>query len=119
MPYKDIEKRREASRRHYQKNKPAYKARAKEHNKVTASKVRAYILSHLRSNPCIDCGEPDPIVLEFDHMSHFDKRFNIGDSVSGNYSLNSVKSEIEKCEVRCANCHRRKTYRDFGRGYRG
>jgi hypothetical protein len=27
--------------------------------------------------------------------------------------LNQVKNEIEKCDVRCANCHRRKTAKDF------
>jgi hypothetical protein len=25
-----------------------------------------------------------------------------------------VRAEIEKCDVRCVNCHRRKTARDFG-----
>lgn len=28
--------------------------------------------------------------------------------------LAMLKTEIEKCEVRCANCHRRKTARDLG-----
>ncbi len=29
------------------------------------------------------------------------------------YSANKVLEEVEKCEVRCANCHIRKTARDF------
>lgn len=69
--------------------------------------MRNYIWSYLRTNPCIDCGENDILVLEFDHMR--DKYKEIGKMVSGRYSLIRVKFEIKKCEVRCANCHRRKT----------
>lgn len=29
------------------------------------------------------------------------------------YGINSIREEIAKCEVRCANCHGIKTARDF------
>ena len=60
---------------------------------------------------CIDCGESDPIVLELDHV-HGEKYRNVGDMMSG-YGWKRILAEISKCEVRCANCHRRKTARDF------
>jgi hypothetical protein len=70
-----------------------------------------FLLAYLSEHPCVDCGEEDPIVLDFDHVKG-EKSHNIS-AMAGN-SLDSIKSEIEKCEVRCANCHRRKTSRQFG-----
>jgi hypothetical protein len=39
----------------------------------------------LIQHPCVDCGEPDPVVLDFDHVGD-DKTANIS------YLLNSVGS---------------------------
>jgi hypothetical protein len=67
------------------------------------------IHTYLQSHPCIDCGESDPIVLEFDHVRG-SKTANVKRMVSSSHiSLARVLVEIEKCEVRCANCHRRIT----------
>ena len=51
--------------------------------------------------------ESDPVVLEFDHLR--DKRWNISHMATGNFPWITIESELVKCEVRCANCHRRKT----------
>ncbi len=110
MPYLNIEDRRAAVRRHYQKNKAPYKARARAHDRRESERVRNYIAAFLAENPCADCGESDLIVLEFDHRDSSAKDFAIGNANSLNMSLNRVKIEIEKCDVRCANCHRRKTH---------
>ena len=74
------------------------------------SGVRQFIFLYLKDHPCTDCGEQDPIVLEFDHISN--KEHNISFMISSNFSIDSIKNEILKCEVRCANCHRRKTAKD-------
>ncbi len=76
-------------------------------------KVRKMLLEFLSSKACIDCGENDPIVLEFDHKSPNKKFKYISNMLSGHYSWESVLKEIKKCEIRCANCHRRKTYFQF------
>jgi hypothetical protein len=57
-------------------------------------------------HPCVDCGETDPLVLEFDHLA--DKRFNIAKGMRDR-SWQAVLDEIAKCDVVCANCHRRRT----------
>lgn len=64
-----------------------------------------YLLDH----PCVDCGESDPIVLEFDHRS--EKRARIAFLMRWHAPWDEIRAEIEKCEVRCANCHRRRTAR--------
>ena len=56
----------------------------------------------------MDCGEPDPVVLDFDHVSNA-KIANISYLLNSVGSWRRLEAEIEKCEVRCANCHRRKT----------
>ena len=93
----------------YKKREDLYKAQ-KRHR----VKVRKLLLEFLSSKTCIDCGENDPIVLEFDHRNPNKKFKQISDMLSGHYSWQSVLKEIRKCKVRCANCHRRKTYLQFG-----
>jgi hypothetical protein len=55
---------------------------------------------------CVDCGERDMLVLEFDHIG--DKRGQVSQMVF-NVSLATLKREIAECEIRCCNCHRRVT----------
>lgn len=70
-------------------------------------KARQYVVDYLKSHPCIDCGEPDIIVLDFDHLG--DKKDDISNLIGHARSLSVIIKEIDKCVVRCANCHRRKT----------
>lgn len=98
-------------RSHYERNKKYYLLKARRRNQVVRREIRGYVWNYLTFHPCVDCGEKDPIVLEFDHIK--DKSFTIS-SVGRDKKLLDVKKEIEKCEVRCANCHRRKTSKQFG-----
>ena len=75
-------------------------------------KLRNLVSDYLSENPCVDCGEADIIVLDFDHKT--DKIKNIAEMIKNSCSINSMMNEIKKCEVRCVNCHRRKTARDLG-----
>lgn len=76
-------------------------------------KVRQKLLEYLSERECVDCGEKDPIVLDFDHKDPEVKFKGVHRMLSGHYSWDSVLKEIEKCEIRCANCHRRKSYVQF------
>ena len=65
-----------------------------------------YLIEYSWPHPYSDCGETDPIVLEFDHLR--DKRFEISAALHGR-NWEAILDEITKCEVVCANCHRRRT----------
>jgi hypothetical protein len=70
-------------------------------------------LAYLLERPCVDCGETDPLVLQFDHVRD-SKRDAVTPLVRRGCSWATVLEEIAKCEVRCANCHRRRTGGTFG-----
>ena len=91
--------------RYMRGNDPKSKASKVQSNNRNREKVKRYIYSYLKDNPCVDCGESDPVVLEFDHIK--DKKFNM--SKAGRFKLETVIQEMNKCQVRCANCHRRIT----------
>jgi len=64
------------------------------------------LFKYLQEHPCVDCGETDITVLEFDHIK---KRYKtVGQLIAQTRHWPKVLKEIEKCEVRCANCHRRR-----------
>jgi hypothetical protein len=68
--------------------------------------ARHFVYTYLKEHPCIDCGEPDPMVLTFDHINGI-KKMNISQMVNQGYSLEAIRSEMAICVVRCANCHMR------------
>ncbi|MDP2705690.1 MAG: hypothetical protein Q8O49_00575 [bacterium] len=76
-------------------------------------RIRQQLLDFLSSKKCVDCEENDPIVLDFDHKNPQNKTRMINKMLSGHYSWKSIMAEIDKCDIRCANCHRRKTYIQF------
>jgi hypothetical protein len=69
--------------------------------------VKQIIKEYLFTHPCVDCWEDDPVVLEFDHRDPTAKK-----GLVGQMSRSTVRAEIEKCDVRCANCHRRRHHRE-------
>lgn len=93
---------------HYQSNKSKYILKAKKWNRKQTQVLRVYIYEYLENHPCVDCGVSDIRVLDFDHK---DKKFmGVSQMVRNCYAMGAVKKEIDKCEVRCANCHRIKTF---------
>lgn len=93
----------------------AYYAERRAHhrrrnNALKAQRVREaqnFVLAFLRAHPCVDCGETDPVVLEFDHVGP--KRAEISTLVRRGVLEAVLVEEMARCEIVCANCHRRRT----------
>lgn len=100
--------RREYGREHYRAHKPAYLARNRRRRSQDRPRVRDAIHAYLREHPCIDCGERDILLLDFDHRDRTSKRGIVG-RLARSGALGTVMAEIAKCDVRCGNCHRRRT----------
>lgn len=97
---------------HYSNNKSYYKDKATLRNQEVRTINLQFTFDYLKEHSCVDCGESDPLVLEFDHIR--DKKDAVSRLVATGCSLDRIKEEIEKCEVRCCNCHRRKTIKQLG-----
>lgn len=100
-------------RAHYETNRSDYIRRAMTEVQLKKEDVLLKMFEYLGRHPCVDCGETDLGVLEFDHVDRSTKSMNIA-SMIGSRNWRSIMSEVQKCEVRCANCHRRRTARQQG-----
>jgi len=103
------------SRGWYAQNRKRQIASAHKNTLIARRAARAALREYLRGRACIDCGEDDPRVLEFDHIR--DKTTEVSVLVHTGQPWPVIEAEIGKCEIRCANCHRRRTVREVG-GYR-
>jgi hypothetical protein len=101
MPYTDKSKNAEAQRRFYANNKEYFLQKNRKQRKRKAD----YLKEIKEKNPCADCGVRYPhYIMEFDHIS--EKTTNIITALS----WNQIYTEIEKCEIVCANCHSKRTW---------
>ena len=109
MTNKNKEDQAAASKRHYEANKAKIKARSSRWSKKQRKKNREFIKEYKSNHPCVDCGETNPLVLDFDHVRGEKKR-NISDMAHACCSINTIIEEMEKCDIRCSNCHRIATH---------
>ena len=96
--------RKEYFKQLYQDNKEAYKESNRRNKRVRTDENIAWRNDYLAEHPCVDCGESDSRVLQFDHVRG-KKSMALSRMWTTGYALERCKKEVEKCDVRCANCH--------------
>jgi hypothetical protein len=99
--------------RWYEKNKARHVANVVRRRRAAEAEIIKEIISYLGSHPCVDCGETDPVVLEFDHVRG-SKRNSVANLIKRGCGRETIFDEIRKCDVRCCKCHRLKTAKQFG-----
>lgn len=75
---------------------------------ISAALVKMKAVEYL-GGKCKDCGGSfHPVCFDFDHRDPIQKEFKI----SGNYRFRwkELKKELDKCDLRCSNCHRLRHY---------
>lgn len=70
------------------------------------AKLMVKVLAYLAEHPCADCGETNPVVLEFHHTDPNTKSGTISQMIRVTKNWQCIQEEINKCIVLCANCHR-------------
>lgn len=101
------------ARQHYRENKARYATGDWERTRSSRRDLSHEIDEYLRTHTCVDCGENDPLVLEFDHRDGVAKLETIA-FLRARGSRDELFAEIRKCDVRCSNCHQRRTAKQFG-----
>lgn len=97
---------------YYQRTRDQHNpSRAERRTRHRAGNQRR-VIEYLSTHPCVDCGETDLVVLDFDHQR--DKVADVSRLVNDGAPWARIEAEIEKCEVVCANDHRRRTARTQG-----
>jgi len=117
MPYKDIARRKEYDKKYYKENRELrieqqrlYSETHKDIFKQKGIDDRKRIQEIKITRGCIDCGyNKHPVALDFDHINGERNPKRIS-NMPGYYLWHKILAEMDKCEIRCANCHRIKTY---------
>lgn len=82
-----------------------YRAKDRE-NKNSTYKNKRTIINSYKECGCLICGEKEFVCLDFHHVDSNQKSFDIGKQFHIK-AIETIISEIKKCVVLCANCHRK------------
>jgi 2-keto-3-deoxy-L-rhamnonate aldolase RhmA len=108
MPYADKQKQREYQRRwnkeHYRENRNQERERIQKRK----AQIGIWFQDFKRGLICETCGESDPACLDFHHTEKDEKDFTLALVKSWGWGRERILREVAKCQVLCANCHRKK-----------
>jgi hypothetical protein len=89
--------------------KPCVIKRYGEGRRQRQKTLLAYIHEIKLARGCADCGyNANAVALDFDHLPGHLKEARLASMAAG-ATLAKIKTEIAKCDVVCANCHRIRT----------
>jgi hypothetical protein len=105
MPHRDKQAAR-MWRRNWWNTRPDMRKKQNDRARRRARELRMYLNGIKTARGCVDCGyNGHPAALDFDHVSGEKALL-----VSFAKSKAQADDEIKKCEVRCSNCHRIRTW---------
>jgi hypothetical protein len=102
---------------HYEANRQRYIEQAAVLKRVRMLERTRYLIDFFATHPCLDCGETDPVVLEFDHLR--DKAFAIGPALAEKLEHHSRRDREVRGGVRelPSQAHRSPTRSASGRSH--
>lgn len=107
MPWKNPEDHQEELRAY----RRAWYAKNADHAKSKAAQRRregkAWLLERRKTLKCERCGEDHVATLDFHHRDPQEKDIEVATAAHQGWSIDRLEAEIAKCEVLCANCHRK------------
>lgn len=101
------EKIREYRRNWYARNQKAAKVAVRQRKR----EIRSWFEEYKSRLKCERCDEAHPACLEFHHREPDEKEIVISKALDWGWSVERILSEIAKCDVLCANCHRKQHWK--------
>jgi len=74
---------------------------------ITPRRRRAWVNDYKQDRGCENCGNENPVALDFHHIDDESKDLTVSRLVSEGYGTQRVYREMQRCRVLCANCHRK------------
>lgn len=93
---------RNKERQYY--HKKSGKEAARRYKQLLRYNNRKKMIEYLQARGCADCGNKNPIVLDFHHLKN--KYKNISALLAQGAFWDRILQEAKKCIIVCANCHR-------------
>lgn len=117
MAYRgDVERHRQYCRDYYKNNRDKFTSKAYKAKHAASCKARTkalqQVIDDLKKTGCISCGESHPACLDFHHKKRAGKEISIAVAAHRRWSLKRLMAEVAKCEILCANCHRKLHWKD-------
>lgn len=98
---------RERARRYYRENGVRMRAQIVASSARSRAAKRAWVRKHKAEHGCRFCEEDEPVALDLHHRDGTVKEFSIGAGVAKDFGWDRLRAEVAKCDVVCANCHRK------------
>jgi hypothetical protein len=96
----------EHSRKFRDENREMVRRNILERHLRHQAKARRFVEAYKETLGCMDCGFTNAKALDMDHRNPKDKYQRLAVMVGNGWSFYTIFLELEKCDVRCANCHR-------------
>lgn len=106
------------AREYYAKNREQHVKVIVARRKASRVSAQEFLAHYLLSHPCVDCGETDVRVLDFDHREGVKKTAMVTRLAANGFGRARLEAEIAMCDVRCRNCHARVTYQRANNSWR-
>ena len=68
-------------------------------------KIYEWVDNHKSTQGCEQCGTKDKRCLQLHHRDSSTKKHSVATLIGKGYIFKTVRVEVAKCEVLCANCH--------------
>jgi len=88
-----------------QKRYQSKRAEIVEQRKQRRQNQQQWLREYKQTLSCVRCGESHPACLDFHHRDAAQKDFVIANNLT--LGRKRILAEISKCDVLCANCHRK------------
>ena len=102
--------RRRYDRQWYAKRKaedPNFIKRRRELVKAHQQRLLEWVRQYKAKRGCKYCPECEPVCLDFHHRNPAKKLIDIAQAVFRCWAKSRLLAEMRKCDVVCANCHRK------------